>query len=253
MTRIRKIIRTIWISFGTLFLIWMANSFRAQGFDQSILKSDSTITIEETSRYISFRPNEEQRATGLIFFPGGMVQPEAYAPLATAVARQGHTVFIVKLPFGSAPLESQQNSVMQQSLEIMQADASIPFWVVGGHSRGAAIASRFALSHSDSFDGLLLIGTSHPKEAAFDLSNSTLAVTKIYASNDGLASPEEVETNTIYLPEDTTWVRIDGGNHSQFAYVGKLLRDNAATISRERQQELMVNAILESLNSIQGE
>ena len=253
MTRIRKIIRTIWISFGILFLIWMANSFRAQGFDQSILKSDSTIIIEETSRYISFRPNEETHTTSLIFFPGGMVQPEAYAPLARAVAGQGHTVFIIKLPFGSAPLESQQTKVMEGAMEIMQSHASIPAWVVGGHSRGAAIASRFALFYGDSFDGLVLIGTSHPKEQTFDLSNTNLSVTKIYATNDGLASLEEVEANAIYLPSDTTWVPIDGGNHSQFAYVGKLLGDNAATISRERQQELMVNAILESLNSIQGE
>lgn len=251
MTRIRKIIRTTWISFGILFLLWMANSFRAQGFDKSILESDSNITIEETSYYICFQPNDEKRATGFIFFPGGMVQPEAYAPLARTIAEQGHTVFIVKLPFGSAPLESQQTSVMEQALEIMQKNDSIQYWLVGGHSRGAAIASRFALLHGSSFDGLILIGTSHPKEQAFDLSNATLAVTKIYATNDGLASQEEVEANAIYLPESTNWVLIDGGNHSQFAYVGNLLGDNTATISREQQQELTAKAILEALNSIQ--
>jgi pimeloyl-ACP methyl ester carboxylesterase len=229
----------------------MVNSFRAQGFDKSILKGDSQVTIEETGRYLSFQPNEEKRATGFIFFPGGMVQPEAYASLARTVAEQGHTVFIVKLPFGSAPLESQQASVMESALETMRANASIPYWVVGGHSRGAAIASRFALLHGDAFEGLILIGTSHPKESAFDLSNSTLFVTKIYATNDGLASPEEVEANAIYLPDDTNWVLIDGGNHSQFGYMGKLLGDNAATISRETQQELTVKAILEALKSIQ--
>jgi hypothetical protein len=251
MTRLRKIIRTIWISFGLLFPLWMANSFRAQGFDKSILESDSTITIEETNRSISFRPNQEKRATGLIFFPGGMVQPEAYAPMARKVAERGHSVFIVKLPFGSAPLESQQTSVMERALEIIQVNASIPYWVVGGHSRGAAIAARLANLHGNAFEGLLLIGTSHPKATAFDLSNSTLAVTKIYATQDGLASLEEVETNGIYLPEDTTWVLIAGGNHSQFGYMGNLLGDQAATISREAQQELTLKAILEALRSIQ--
>jgi pimeloyl-ACP methyl ester carboxylesterase len=138
---------------------------------------------------------------------------------------------------------------MNQALEIISANESIQYWVVGGHSRGAAIASRSAYKYGETFDGLILIGTSHPKEAAFDLSNSTLAVTKIYASNDGLASMDEVEANALYLPANTTWVLIEGGNHSQFGYYGSQLGDNTATISREKQQELMVAAILAALSN----
>lgn len=248
MTKFWKIIRTLWITFGILFVLWMANSFRARGFDKSILESDSQITIEETKHFMSFRPNASSQPVGLIFFPGGMVQPEAYAPLARTLAEQGYNVFIVKLPFGSAPLASQETDVMNQALEIISANASIQHWVVGGHSRGAAIASRFAYQYSETFDGLLLIGTSHPKEQAFNLSNSTLAVTKIYASNDGLASMDEVEANAIYLPANTTWVLIEGGNHSQFGYYGSQLGDDAATISREAQQKLTVAAILSALH-----
>jgi len=251
MSRLRKIIRTLWATFGILFMLWMANSFRAQGFDRSILKSDSTITVTETSRYVDFRPNASAQPVGLIFFPGGMVQPDAYAPLARTIAERGYNVFIVKLPFGSAPFASQEAAVMQQALEIMQTQTAIQHWVVGGHSRGAAIASRFAVLHGEAFEGLILIGTSHPKEAAFDLSNSTLAVTKIYASNDGLASVPEVKANAVYLPEATTWVLIDGGNHSQFGYFGTLLGDNPATISREQQQQLTVEALLAALKNIQ--
>ncbi len=102
------------------------------------------------------------------------------------------------------------------------------------------------------FDGLVLIGTSHPKEEAFDLSNTTLSVTKIYASNDGLASVEEVKANATYLPDDTNWVLIEGGNHGQFGYYGAQLGDNSATISREQQQKLTVEAVLTALNSVQG-
>lgn len=252
MTRARKIIRTLWIGFGILFFIWMAASFRAQGFDRSILESDANITVEETSRLISFRPNQNPEPRGLIFLPGGLVQPEAYAPLSRAIAEQGFRVFIVKLPFGSAPLESQEADVMEQAISIMNTETSIQYWVVGGHSRGAAIASRFALLHGDSFDGLVLIGTSHPKEEAFDLSNTTLAVTKIYASNDGLASVEEVEANAIYLPDDTIWVLIEGGNHSQFGYYGNQLGDNAGTISREQQQVITVDTIIGILKTVQN-
>ncbi len=248
MTKFWKIIRILWVTFGILFILWMANSFRARGFDKSILESDSKVTVAETSRFISFRPNASSQPVGLIFFPGGMVQPEAYAPMSRTIAEQGYSVFIVKLPFGSAPLKSQEADVINQALEIISSNTSIQHWFVGGHSRGAAIASRFAYAHGDSFDGLILIGTSHPKEQAFDLSNSTLAVTKIYASNDGLASLDEVEDNAIYLPIDTTWILIEGGNHSQFGYFGKLLGDNPATLSREQQQELTIEAILSALS-----
>jgi len=252
MSRTRKIIRTQWIGFGILFLIWMAGSLRAQGFDRSILQSDSNVTVEETSRLITFRPNLNPQTTGFIFFPGGLVQPEAYAPISRAIAEQGFNVFIVKLPFGSAPLESQEAGVMSQALSLMDTEKSIQHWVIGGHSRGAVIAARFAYLYGDSFDGLVLIGTSHPKEAAFDLSDTSLAVTKIFASNDGLASVDEVAANAIYLPEDTNWVLIEGGNHAQFGYYGAQLGDDSASISREEQQRLTVEAILDALNSVQG-
>jgi pimeloyl-ACP methyl ester carboxylesterase len=252
LNRIRRIIRTVWISFGIFFFLWMANSFRAQGFDRTILESDANITVEETSHLISFRPNLNPQPTSFIFFPGGLVQPEAYAPMSRVIAEQGYPVFIVKLPFGSALLQSQEASVMNHVLSIMEKETSIQRWVIGGHSRGAAIASRFAHSYGASFDGLILIGTSHPKEEAFDLSDTPLAVTKIYASNDGLASAEEVESNAIYLPEDTNWVLIEGGNHSQFGYYGDQLGDNSASITREEQQKLTVDAILDVLKGFQG-
>ena len=251
MSNLHKIIRTVWITFGVLFSLWMVNSFRAQGFDRTILESDQTIIVEKTDQYIHFQPVENPQPTGFIFLPGGMVAPEAYAPMSRAISEHGFNVFILNLPFGSAPLDSQETGVLQQALEIIDANPSIPYWTVGGHSRGAAIAARFASLHEESFDGLVLIGTSHPKEAAFDLSKTNVSVTKIYATNDGLASTDEVEANARYLPDDTKWVLIEGGNHSQFGYYGGQLGDNAATISREQQQELTIEAILTALRSIQ--
>jgi predicted esterase len=251
MANFRKIIRIIWITLGVLFLLWMGNSFRAQGFERAILESDQMVAVEETKQLIHFQPNNNQQLTSFIFFPGGLVAPEAYAPMSRTLSEQGFNVFILKLPFGSAPLASQQAKVMEQALEIMEVNESIQHWAVGGHSRGAAIAARFAHLYGEYFDSLILIGTSHPKEEAFDLSSTTLAVTKIYATNDGLASVEEVKAGSQFLPDDTKWVLIEGGNHSQFGYYGSQLGDNAATISRERQQELTVNAVLSALNNLQ--
>ena len=50
------------------------------------------------------------------------------------------------------------------------------------------------------------------------------------------------------LPISTAWVRIVGGNHSQFAYYGFQLLDHRATLSREQQQAQIETALLGALN-----
>ena len=127
MANIHKLIRTLWIIFGILFSLWMINSYRAQGFDRTILESDQTVTVEKTDQYIRFQPVENPQPTGFIFLPGGMVAPDAYAPMSSAISEHGFNVFILKLPFGSAPLDSQEADVMRQALEIMDTNTTIQY------------------------------------------------------------------------------------------------------------------------------
>jgi hypothetical protein len=79
-----------------------------------------------------------------------------------------------------------------------------------------------------------------------------LAVLKIYATRDGLASLGDVFANRDLLPEDTIWVEIKGGNHAQFGYYGPQLGDNRAEISRADQQEqtrLAIRSFLDDIDS----
>jgi hypothetical protein len=248
--KILRIIRITWVVAGLTFLTWLAYSYQSRGFPASVLQSDEFVTVTQTGETISFLPQENERITGLIFYPGGMVDPKAYAPLARRISEHGFTVHIVKLPLRSAPLSGQETDVMNYTRHLMETNPSIQRWVLAGHSRGAAIASRFAFHNQDLLSGLILIGTSHPKDNKFDLSGSGLHVMKIYATQDGLASPSEVEENSKFLPDNTVWVKIAGGNHSQFGYFGTLLGDNQAEISREKQQEMTVAAILSVLNEV---
>lgn len=250
MKRFFRIFRVVWIGAGLLFCVWLARSFQAKGVDGDLLESDGTITIEDTGNSLRFSPNENAHSTGLIFYPGGMVDPVAYVPLARAVAESGYPVIIVKLPFRSAPLATQEQEVYERTQAILAEKGGVENWVLAGHSRGAAIASRFAHQFPASMDGLLLIGTSHPKEAAFDLSALTIPVMKVFATNDGLASSEEVRANAIYLPENTLYVEIVGGNHQQFGYYGPQLGDGEAEISRDEQQKQVLEAILQMLGMV---
>lgn len=246
MKRLHKGIRIVWLTGGILFLLWMAYSFQAHGVDTAVLQSNEQVTVTETADAIHFTPTLPL-ATGLLFYPGGLVDPHAYAPLAHAIAEQGYTVIIIKLPLRTAAWGNQEAELMTSTQTLMANEPAIQQWLMAGHSRGAAIAARFAHKHGDLLTGLILIGTTHPKEAAYDLSAANFAVTKIYATHDGLASVAEVQANARLLPAATHWVEIEGGNHAQFGYYGSQLGDNRATISREQQQQLTIQAILTAL------
>lgn len=246
MKRLLKIIRIVWVSGGILFSLWLAYSFQARNVPPVVLQSSETVTVVETADTIQFTPQNAQ-STGLLFYPGALVEPEAYAPLARAIAEQGFHTLIVKLPLRTASFGSQEANVMAETRSLMAANNAVQNWFIAGHSRGGAIAARFAHQHGDSVDGLILIGTSHPKEAAYSLADAAFPVTKIYATNDGLASVAEVEANAVFLPAETRWVEIEGGNHAQFGYYGYQLGDGQAEISREQQQVLTVAAILAAL------
>ena len=60
---------------------------------------------------IAFCP--KQVSAGFIFYPGGKVQPEAYAPLLTECARQGILCVLVKPPFNLAILDANVTDGLQ--------------------------------------------------------------------------------------------------------------------------------------------
>lgn len=238
-----RLIRRIYPLLGITFLIWFAYSTRARGFDKSILTSNEIVQVRESELAWQFSP-VKSADTALIFLPGALIEPTAYAPLARDLARAGVTVYIVKPPWLGMPLPQQEARLVERVEEMMAHDTAVENWILSGHSRGGASAGRIILMSSDQFDGLILVGTSHPKEAAYDLSQIELPVIKIYASEDGLASVAEVEQNKIYLPAATEYFLIEGGNHAQFGWYGLQLGDQKATLERETQQAMLLRAIL---------
>ena len=116
-------------------------------------------------------------------------------------------------------------------------------WAVGGHSRGGALAARFVHQSPTVADALILVGTTHPKEADWSLADLTIPVTKIYGTEDGIADATTILANRYLLPPETQFLAIVGGNHSQFGYYGAQLGDGRATISRAEQQAQLVEII----------
>jgi pimeloyl-ACP methyl ester carboxylesterase len=211
-----------------------------------LLQSNSTVTVVEDEESLQFLPVSPNQSA-LIFVPGGGVAPEAYAPLLRPIADAGYSVFVIKLPFRLAPLESHKRSAIDRIHHVMTEHLEISLWVLSGHSLGAALACRVARDDPESLAALVLVGSTHPKSD--NLASLTIPVTKVSGSNDRVAPVEKINGNRTLLPKHTNWVLIDGANHSQFAHYGHQFLDGTATISRTKQQDRTRIVLLESLEA----
>jgi hypothetical protein len=205
------------------------------------MQSDSQVIIT-TDPWITFQPAEQTATTGLIIYPGGRVDPRAYAPLAYAIASQGYLVVIVPMPLNLAVFGSGR------AASIIETYPDIQNWVIGGHSLGGSMAALYADKHGDQISGLSL-WASYPASSN-DLSDSDIQVSSIYGTRDGLATKDKIDASRKLLPSNTTWVPIDGGNHAQFGWYGDQSGDNPATISRQDQQDLILQSVLDLLQSV---
>lgn len=245
-------IKRIWITAGlaatAIFVIWSLIAFRASGEARAADGTDASVRVERSDGVRRFTPsNGATNDVGLLFFPGGMVDPTAYAPLARAVAAAGHTAVIVELPRRGAFGGADDPALLERAHRVMTSNGGPQRWIIAGHSRGAVVTSQLASGRPTRMAGVVLIGTTHPRDV--DLSGLTVPVTKIVATRDGLARPAAVEANRHLLPASTRWVRIDGGNHSQFGWYGFQPGDRFARIDAADQRRQMIDAVLSALRS----
>lgn len=234
----------MWVAAGTVFIGWLFWNAQAHGVDPAVLRSSDRVEIRDSGGVLEFLPPSSDSRVGLIFLPGGGIDPAAYAPVVRTIADAGYPAVLVRLPWRVAPTAGYRDVVWNR---IAAVEARFPNrrWVLGGHSRGAALAASFAAAHPQAFTALLLIGTTHPKER--DLSNLTMSITKVYGSRDCVADSAAIFANAHLLPTTTEYVRVVGANHAQFAWYGSQLGDCSATISRQAQQARLTEIILRVL------
>ncbi|MDH4136258.1 MAG: alpha/beta hydrolase, partial [Anaerolineae bacterium] len=189
------------------FVVWASAPSSPMPEALAALQSDSQVRVE-TKPWLIFRLVAEEPTVGLILYPGGRVDPRAYAPAARAIAAAGYLVVIVPMPLNLAVFGSNR------AAGVMAAFPEVERWVVGGHSLGGAMAARFAHRRPSAVQGLVL-WASYPA-ASDDLSARDLAVASIYGTRDGLATGEKIAASRPLLPAETRWMAIAGGNHAQF-------------------------------------
>lgn len=243
-------IRWLWVRVGLcvglVFVGWSLLAYRATGEAREALKSDARVEVMRHEDHWVFAPRGQSPArAGLLFYAGALVDPAAYAPLTRAVAARGYPALLVGLPRRGAFGGAEGAAPLTRGIDATLGLPGVSRWVVAGHSRGGEVAARLARTQAGSLAGLVLVGTSHPRDIS--LAGSRLPVMQVYGTRDTVADLEKVVRARRNLPPATRDVRIDGGNHSQFGYYGFQPGDWPATISREQQQRMTLAALLAAL------
>ncbi len=222
------------------FVIYVSDYYHADSTALAALKSTNSYTVVNTDNSITFTPTKNKSTTGIIFYPGGKVQPEAYSVIASKLAENGYTTIIVKMPFNLAFFGTNKAD------DVIATHPEIKTWVIGGQSLGGVFASDYAVNHQDKIKGVIYLA-SYPSANA---SNATFKALSIRGSLDNLTTAQDIEKNKNKFPANTIFVTINGGNHYNNGNYGPQAGDNNSTITREQQQEQTVNAILKFLKTL---
>jgi dienelactone hydrolase len=240
-----KIFRRLLIGVLVIFLIgviglvgWAAVNAQEATERAVVVLQDNGIQREDGQ--LVFRPSSPTDR-GLIYYPGGLVDPEAYAVTAQGLADAGYLVVIPKMPLNLA------FTGINRADGIRADFPEIESWVIGGHSLGGAMAAQYAKNNVDNLDGLIMYA-SYPANNE-DFVDFPLPILTIIGSKDPGAPQQKAFYDAI--ADSAERFIIEGGNHRQYADYSYQPDDGIATISAAEQQDQIIAATIQFLDSLE--
>ena len=247
--KIKKIIKIIIISLIVLIIIGVVGmviwsktgTYPARMVALTALESSDEVIVTQ-DKYIEFKPIKETD-TGLIFYPGGLVEPGAYAPILQKIAENGVLVIITPMPLNLAIFNTGvANAVIEDHPQIST-------WILAGHSLGGAAVAIYAENNPNKIDAVAF-WDSYPPDSS-DLSDNAVNVVSIFGTTNDDPNTDNFNDKKYLLPENTLFVGIEGASHAQFGDYGPQKGDVVASISLSEQHDLVVAIMLDFINHIQ--
>ncbi len=213
------------------FYVWTRTA-RYAAFPEAVAVAEAA---DRERGWTVFAPAGDPVA-GFVFYPGGLVDPVAYAPLLQRLADGGVLAVLVPMPLDLAVFG------IGRAAAVLDAFPEVPVWAIGGHSLGGSMAAEFVKGNLDAVAGLAFLA-SYPA-ASTDLAGWAGRAVSTYGTENGVTSAEGFEDSMARLPPGSQLVVIDGGNHAQFGNYGPQAGDGTATIDREEQQRQTAETLL---------
>lgn len=214
--------------------IYLNISYHESIYAKTFMTSSVDVQVTD-SDYIHFKASDPN-GIGFIFYPGGKVDPESYAPILFQLAERGYDCYLVKMPFNLAVFDSEA------ALKIVDENEDIKHWYMAGHSLGGVMASNCIYNHPDVFEGIAFFA-SYPMESKPLSTLKNLKSISFYGTEDGFVPFADAAAHLPLLPANQQIVKIEGGNHSQFGSYGFQKGDHLAKLNEIEQHKIIVEAI----------
>ena len=232
------IVAVLLLSIGSWWFI------QQQTYSASSVAQNAGEQANVEKEWLVFEGNDVEKPL-VIFYPGAFVEPESYSIWASQLANDGYSVYILKMPLNLSILDpNRAKKILEQ-----HPDQS---FVLGGHSLGGVAASRLAAKESQksqtNLEGVFFLASYPDKKG--NLSGTDLPILSIIATNDSVLNQENYLENQKYLPSQTIFTEIIGGNHAGFGSYGEQKKDGISDISNIQQQEMIVNDLLAWLSTL---
>lgn len=236
------IVGAILLALGIGFVVIKAKTYQPAELARQALTSKE-VKIEEKEKLTIFSPIQPDKdKPAVLFYQGALVEEASYSYLAEALAQRGYSVYLLHHPLNLPVL------AMNAGEQVMK-DHQLTRVVVGGHSLGGVVASRFARQQENgSLAGIFFLA-SYP-DGKGSLASFQGPVLSITASKDQVLNWDNYQKSQQYLPEHTTFVSIAGGNHSGFGAYGQQKGDGKVSLTTKEQQEEVVNYLVAWLASM---
>jgi len=226
----------------TAFVVYFATPFEGTGVDA--VDDDPAVVVSQTDGGYVLEPADTEPTAGVVFYPGGRVDPSAYiSSLAPLVREAEVAVVIPEMPLNLAIFDYLGARVSPRpdaATAAMNRHPAIDRWYVGGHSLGGAMACRYASEHTGDVDGLLL----YAAYCDVDISDSGLSVVSVVGEGDTVLNRASYREGLGLLPPDASTNELADLNHSQFgSYTGQP-GDEPSPISYERAHDRLNDVVV---------
>jgi hypothetical protein len=182
-------------------------------------------------------------SVGIIFYPGGLVNPIAYARFAESLSISSESSVFVTQPLWNLAITN-----INAASTIIKENDNIDFWFIGGHSLGGSSAAFYTIEHLDQIDGLFFLASYTTSNA--DFSQTSLPILSITGSHDEVLDLETYQAAQVFLSPFTTSLIVEGGNHSQFGDYGFQRGDGIADVTLDEQMNETISTLTVWLNVV---